>query len=384
MTLLDQYINVRKYTEEICRLLHPEDHVPQPVPFVSPPKWHLAHTTWFFEEFLLKPHLPGYNVFNEDFSFLFNSYYNNVGKRVLRANRGAITRPATSYIIEYRHYVDMHMELLLQTKAAHPDIHSLIELGCNHEQQHQELLFTDIKYILSCNPISPVYNEDITWENQHNIEDGFVTIDEGVYEIGFTGEGFSFDNEHNRHKVYINSFEISRSLVTNGDFIEFINAGGYHNFNLWLDEGWSWVNENKITSPLYWHKAKSGWQYFTLSGMQDIDPDAMLTHISFYEALAFAEWKKMRLPTEAEWEVASAEFAWGRRWEWTHSAYLPYPGFAKPEGAVGEYNGKFMINQMVLRGASCATPEGHARSTYRNFFHPDERWQFNGIRLVKP
>jgi ergothioneine biosynthesis protein EgtB len=344
MTLLDQYHHVRRHTEQICGLLQPEDHVPQPVPFVSPPKWHLAHTSWFFEEFLLKPHLPGYNVFNDDFSYLFNSYYNNVGKRVLRNNRGAITRPPTSSIIEYRHYVDMHMELLLQLKAGHDDVHELIELGLNHEQQHQELLYTDIKYILSCNPISPVYNEVIHWEKQHNIEEGFVTVEEGVYEIGFNGDGFSFDNEHNRHKVYLNQFEISKALVTNGEFLEFIDAGGYKDFNLWLDEGWSWVNENQITAPL---------------------------------------WKKMRLPTEAEWEVASASLNWGRRWEWTHSAYLPYPGFAKPEGAVGEYNGKFMINQMVLRGASCATPEGHSRTTYRNFFHPDERWQFNGIRLVK-
>lgn len=383
MTLLDQYHHIRRHTEGICSMLQPEDHVPQPVPFVSPPKWHLAHTTWFFEEFLLKPHLPGYNVFNDDFSFLFNSYYNNVGKRVQRNNRGAITRPATSSIIEYRHYVDMHMELLLQLKATHTDIHDLIELGLNHEQQHQELLYTDIKYILSCNPISPIYNEDISWESQHNSEEGFLTIDEGVYEIGFNGDGFSFDNEHNCHKVYLNRFEISKTLVTNGEYLEFVEAGGYKDFNLWLDEGWSWVNENNISAPLYWHKADEGWQHFTLSGMQAIDPDAMLTHVSFYEALAFAEWKKMRLPTEAEWEAASDSLNWGRRWEWTHSAYLPYPGFAKPDGAVGEYNGKFMINQMVLRGASCATPEGHSRNTYRNFFHPDERWQFNGIRLVK-
>lgn len=383
MTLLDQYHHVRRHTENICSLLQPEDHVPQPAVFVSPPKWHLAHTSWFFEEFLLKQHLPGYNVFNEDFSYLFNSYYNNVGKRVQRANRGAITRPATSAIIEYRHYVDMHMELLLQLKAGHDDINELIELGLNHEQQHQELLYTDIKYILSCNPISPVYNEVIHWEKQHDIDEGFLTVEEGVYEIGFNGEGFSFDNEHNRHKVYLNSFEISKALVTNREYLEFIEAGGYSDFNLWLDKGWSWVNENNITAPLYWHKTNEGWQHFTLSGMQDLDPDAMLTHVSFYEAQAFAEWKKMRLPTEAEWEAASDSLNWGRRWEWTHSAYLPYPGFAKPEGAVGEYNGKFMINQMVLRGASCATPDGHSRNTYRNFFHPDERWQFNGIRLVK-
>lgn len=383
MKLLAQYHSVRKHTEEICSLLQTEDYVPQPVPFVSPPKWHLAHTTWFFEEFILNEYLPGYNVFNPDFSFLFNSYYNNVGKRVLRANRGAITRPATSKIIEYRHYVDMHMELLLQMKASEPHFHDLIELGLNHEQQHQELLLTDIKYILSCNPISPVYNEEIQWEDQQNESSGFLTIPEGVYGIGFEDVGFCFDNEMGRHKVYLHQFEISNSLVTNAQYLEFINAGGYENFNYWLDEGWNWVNENKINAPLYWHKSDEGWQHFTLSGMQNLNPNAIVTHISFYEASAFAQWKKMRLPTEFEWEAASSQLDWGKRWEWTYSAYLPYPGFCKAEGAIGEYNGKFMINQMVLRGGSCATSAHHTRSTYRNFFHPEERWQFNGIRLVK-
>lgn len=383
MKLLAQYHSVRKHTEEICSFLQTEDHVPQPVPFVSPPKWHLAHTTWFFEEFVLKEYLPGYTVFNPDFSFLFNSYYNNVGKRVLRANRGAITRPATLQIIKYRHYVDMHMEILLQMKAGESHFHDLIELGLNHEQQHQELLLTDIKYILSCNPISPSYNEDIEWENQQNESSGFLTISEGVYGIGFEDEGFCFDNEMGRHKVYLHQFEIENALVTNAQYLEFIEAGGYENFNYWLDEGWQWVNENKINSPLYWHKTDEGWQHFTLSGMQNLNPNAILTHISFFEAAAYAEWKQMRLPTEFEWEIASNQLNWGKRWEWTHSAYLPYPGFCRAEGALGEYNGKFMINQMVLRGGSCATSPNHTRSTYRNFFHPEERWQFNGIRLAK-
>lgn len=381
MSPLDHYHSVRHHTEKICSRLQTEDYVPQPVPFVSPPKWHLAHSSWFFEEFILKPYLPGYTVFDDDFSFLFNSYYNNVGKRVFRANRGAITRPSVGKVYEYRKYVDMHMELLLQLKEV--QVHDLIELGLNHEQQHQELLLTDIKYILGCNPIFPIYNEDLDWENQQNTTSGFVTIPEGIYEIGSDGEGFSFDNEHNRHKVYLNTFEIVNSLVTNAEFIEFIAAGGYTDFNLWLDEGWSWVNENHIDSPLYWHKIDGAWQHYTMNGLQPVLPDAILTHISFYEAAAFAEWKGMRLPTELEWEAAAPHLDWGKRWEWTHSAYLPYPGFSKPAGAVGEYNGKFMINQMVLRGASCATSPNHSRATYRNFFHADERWQFNGIRLVK-
>jgi ergothioneine biosynthesis protein EgtB len=275
------------------------------------------------------------------------------------------------------------MDLLLQLKGGDATIHELIELGLQHEQQHQELLLTDIKYILGGNPLFPVYNEDIDFESQQNTTEGFVTIPEGVYEIGHTGDGFSFDNEHGRHKVYLNQFSISNALVTNGEYLDFINAGGYTNFNYWLDSGWSWITENKIDAPMYWYNIDGEWHNYTLSGLQKVDPDAVLTHISFYEAAAYAEWKKMRLPTEFEWETASAQLDWGKRWEWTHSAYLPYPGFAKPDGALGEYNGKFMMNKMVLRGASCATPKGHSRNTYRNFFNAVERWQFTGIRLVK-
>ncbi len=381
MTLLEQYQSVRHHTEAICSILHTEDYVPQPALFVSPPKWHLAHTTWFFEEFVLTKHLPDYKVFDDDFSFLFNSYYNTVGKRVFRANRGAITRPSVTQVYEYRKYVDIHMELLLQLRDE--QVHTLVELGLNHEQQHQELLITDIKYILGCNPTFPVYSEDIAWENEQNTQEGFITIPEGVYDIGHTGEGFNFDNEHGRHKAYIHEFEICNSLVTNAEFMAFMDDGGYKNFKYWLDEGWAWVNQNQINAPLYWHKIEGQWQHFTLNGLHEINPDAVLTHISFYEAAAFAEWKGMRLPTEFEWEAASGRLDWGKRWEWTNSAYLPYPKFTKPEGAVGEYNGKFMINQMILRGASSATSPEHSRNTYRNFFHPDERWQFNGIRLVK-
>lgn len=381
MTLSEQYNSVRKHTETICKPLKTEDFVPQPVNFVSPPKWHLAHSTWFFEQFVLKEHLPDYKVFNDDFSFLFNSYYNTIGKRVFRADRGNITRPGVDEVFEYRAYVDMHMQILLQLKSE--ELKELLELGLHHEQQHQELLLTDIKYILGNNPIFPVYNEDLDWENQTNSETGFTKIEEGVYEIGHNSEAFSFDNEHGRHKVYLHEFEISKALVTNSEFLEFINADGYKNFKYWLDEGWSWVTENKIEAPLYWHKIDGEWFYYTNNGLQKVNPEAVVTHVSFFEASAFAEWKKMRLPTEFEWEIASEKFNWGKRWEWTNSAYLPYPNFKKPEGAIGEYNGKFMINQMVLRGSSCATSPNHSRKTYRNFFHADERWQFNSIRLVK-
>jgi ergothioneine biosynthesis protein EgtB len=381
MTLTDRYNSIRKHTEHLCIALTTEDFVPQPADFVSPPKWHLAHTTWFFEQFVLKEHLPDYKLFDDDFSFLFNSYYNFVGKRVFRADRGNITRPGVHEVFEYRSYVDMHMQILLQLKSE--ELKDLIELGLNHEQQHQELLITDIKYILGNNPIFPVYDENIDWEKQENEETGFVKLEEGIYEIGFEGEGFSFDNEHGRHKVYLHDFEISKSLVTNAEYLEFISNGGYTNFDYWLDEGWSWVTENKIEAPLYWHKIDGEWHNYTLGGLEKLNPEAILTHISFYEAAAFAAWKKMRLPTEFEWEAAADKFNWGKRWEWTNSAYLPYPNFKKPEGAIGEYNGKFMVNQMVLRGASCATPPQHDRKTYRNFFHAHERWQFNGIRLAK-
>ncbi|WP_417352334.1 ergothioneine biosynthesis protein EgtB [Flavobacterium alkalisoli] len=381
MSIIDKYNHIRKRTEDICSVLTTEDYVPQPVNFVSPPKWHLAHSSWFFEEFLLKKHLPDYKVYNEDFCFLFNSYYNTVGNRTFRAERGHITRPTVSEVYDYRNYIDMHMQLLLQLKD--PQVHELVELGLNHEQQHQELLLTDIKYILGCNPLFPIYNENLEWENQENSQSGYISFPEGIYEIGFNGDGFSFDNEHGRHKVYLEPFEISQALVTNAEYLEFINAGGYQNFNYWHDEGWAWVNESHIEAPLHWHKIKKEWHMFTMAGLQKVNPDAIVTHISFYEAWAYAEWKKMRLPTEFEWEAAALQLDWGKRWEWTNSAYLPYPHFAKPEGAIGEYNGKFMVNQMVLRGASCATSKDHSRITYRNFFHANERWQFTGIRLAK-
>jgi ergothioneine biosynthesis protein EgtB len=381
-SIRDAYNSVRKYTELICEPLETEDYVPQPVVFVSPPKWHLAHSTWFFETFILKNFQRGYQVYDPDFNYLFNSYYNNVGERTLRSDRGNITRPTTKAVYAYRQHVDSHMDHLLDT-LSDPQALSLVELGLHHEQQHQELLVTDIKYILGHNPLFPVYKTGHNLVDSINSESGFLKIPEGVYDIGFEGDGFCFDNELGRHKVYLHEFEISQALVTNEEYIEFMEDGGYRDFNLWLDEGWSWVNDNAIDAPMYWHKIGDEWHYFTLEGLQKLNPKAILSHISFFEAAAFAQWKKMRLPTEFEWEIASANLDWGKRWEWTNSAYLPYPGFTKAPGAVGEYNGKFMINQMVLRGASAATSPGHSRRTYRNFFHARERWQFTGIRLVK-
>jgi ergothioneine biosynthesis protein EgtB len=382
MNLGEKYKQIRLQTIEFCSHLEAEDYSIQVVQFASPAKWHLAHTTWFFETFLLKDHLENYKEFDSTFNFLFNSYYNNVGNRILQTNRGNMSRPSTDKIYEYREYVDSHMQKLLKT-TTNKKITDLVILGLNHEQQHQELLITDIKYMLGHNPIFPVLNQELNLVSTKNTSNDSIKIKEGVYEIGYRGNDFCYDNELGLHNVYINNFEINNFLETNGDFIEFIEAGAYSDFNLWLDEGWSWVNKNNINTPMYWHKIDGEWHYYTLAGLQRVDKDAILSHISYYEANAYAEWKGMRLPTEFEWEVAAKKMNWGLRWEWTNSAYLPYPNFKKENGAVGEYNGKFMSNKMVLRGASVTTSKNHSRPTYRNFFGPTERWQFTGIRLAK-
>ncbi len=374
---------VRNYTEELCEPLETEDYIPQPVVDVSPPKWNIAHTTWFFEEMILKPFVPDYKEFDKQFGFLFNSYYNSVGERTLRDHRGDLSRPTVKQVFEYRRYVDEKMRELLNQNLPE-NVRELLILGLNHEQQHQELLITDLKYTFSVNPIFPVYKENFALvEKGENDTEGFAEIKGGNYEIGFQGDGFYFDNELGRHKVYLEDFQISKSLVTNAEFLEFMADGGYENHILWHSEGLDWVRQNGISSPLYWHKIDGVWMNFTLGGLRKLRPENAVCHISFYEASAYAEWKRMRLPTEFEWEAASDKFDWGLRWEWTNSAYLPYPNFKKPNGAVGEYNGKFMINQMVLRGASVATSPNHSRKTYRNFFHPHLRWQFTGIRLAK-
>ena len=405
------YSRVRKYTEYLCEPLETEDYIPQPVVDVSPPKWNIAHTTWFFEEMILKKCVPDYKVFDEDFAFLFNSYYNTIGDRTPRDHR-SLSRPTVKKVFEYRKYVDEQMLRLIGSEFQVPssgletrnseletrnsELATIAILGLNHEQQHQELFITDLKYTFGLNPLFPAYRPGhYPEETAESGSSGFAKVDEGVYEVGYTGDAFCFDNELARHKVYLGDFEIATKLVTNLEFLEFINDGGYRDHRPWHSEGWDWVNQNAIDSPLHWHqnsgrnasvneRAQQGeWHQFTLGGLRKVNLDAPVCHLSYYEAAAFAEWKGMRLPTEFEWEAANEKFDWGLRWEWTNSAYLPYPGFAKADGAVGEYNGKFMINQMVLRGASVATPEGHSRATYRNFFHPHLRWQFTGIRLAR-
>lgn len=384
MSLLgDCYKKVRQRSEVICSPLQTEDYVVQPIVDVSPPKWHLGHTTWFFETFILKPYFMGYQEYNPDYNYVFNSYYETVGARVIRTDRGNLSRPTVQDVYKYRAYVDEAMFRFLAEEPS-AEVKELMTLGFNHEEQHQELLYYDIKYILGHNPLFPAYDSGYTSPKiEHILAADFISMPEGIYEVGFEGEGFSFDNELNRHKVYLNAYEISPNQVTNEEYLKFINDGGYHDFRFWHAEAWDWVKANKIEAPLYWHLIDEQWHNYTLRGLELLDLDAPVTHISYYEAYAYASWKGLRLPTEFEWEAAADKFRWGKSWEWTESAYLPYPGFAKAPGAIGEYNGKFMVSQKVLRGASEGTPPGHSRPTYRNFFHPSMRWLFNGIRLAR-
>jgi ergothioneine biosynthesis protein EgtB len=357
--------------------------VVQPIVDVSPPKWHLGHTTWFFETFLLQPFLDHYQVYNADYNYVFNSYYETIGNRVIRTDRGNLSRPGVTEVYQYRSYVDQAMLSLLKGTIT-AEMKALLLIGFNHEQQHQELLLTDIKYILGNNPLFPPYQPSGSEAVQgHFKTPEMISIKEGIYEVGYSGAGFCFDNELGRHKVYLHNFSISSALVSKGEYLKFMESGGYTNFNYWHAEGWDWVKSNQITAPMYWHMIEGRWFNYTLEGLKPVVPDETLAHVSYYEAYAFANWAGMRLPTEFEWEAASSSFHWGERWEWTESAYLPYPGYTKAPGAIGEYNGKFMVNQKVLRGASIATPEGHSRNTYRNFFHPHLRWQFTGIRLAQ-
>ncbi len=379
-TLLQQYQAVRKHSVHLCRNLKTEDYVVQPVVDVSPPKWHLGHTTWFFETFILKS-IMGYEEFDPMYNYVFNSYYETVGVRVVRTDRGNLSRPSVEDIYKYRTYVDEAMHSLLELDLS-TEQSQLIVLGLNHEQQHQELLATDIKYILGNNPLMPAY-EDVQPPIVTKPDTNWVTMESGVYEIGYNGDGFCFDNELGRHRVYLPAYRIANTPVTNQEYLEFMQAGGYKQHQYWHAEGWDWVRNNNISMPMYWHAIDNELWCYQPSGLQRLQPHEPVCHISFYEAAAYAAWKGMRLPTEFEWEAAADQFSWGQRWEWTNSAYLPYPGFVRAAGAVGEYNGKFMINQMVLRGASEVTPEGHSRSTYRNFFHAPLRWQYTGIRLAE-
>jgi len=350
----------------------------------SPPKWNLGHTTWFFETFILKNHKEHYQLYNKDYPLLFNSYYNFEGDRISRHKRGDLTRPSVKEVYAYRSFVDQEMIAFIQAGIP-AEIEALIELGLQHEQQHQELFWADLKYTFGLNPLFPAYEGKLPFNNHtcFTEEMAFLPMKEGVYEIGHKNDGFCYDNELGVHKVYLYDYQIANRPVTNAEYLEFMNDGGYQNFDLWHDEAWQWVKQTQIVSPHYWHKIDGKWMHYSLASLKPVNPDQLVTHISYYEAFAFARWKGMRLPTEFEWEAASSKFEWGNGWEWTESAYLPYPGYKRAEGAVGEYNGKFMVNQKVLRGASNYTSPGHSRYTYRNFFHPWVRWQFSGIRLAK-
>lgn len=389
--LLRHYRAIRSRSVELCEPLAVEDHVPQPIADVSPPKWHLGHTTWFFETFVLARHWPNYQGFNPRFGFVFNSYYESLGPRVVRARRGDLSRPTVAEVHAYRAHVDAVIADLLSGPVG-AEVATLVELGLHHEQQHQELLLTDLKYILSVNPLEPVYSAtaaaavDVHAEHAPVVGgDAWVSWEGGLVSVGHHADGFAFDNEGPRHEAFVPPSMLRTTLVRNREFLAFIRDKGYRTPALWHAEGLDWVRSHQIEAPLYWHvdeASPSGWRHQSLAGSAALPLDAPVSHVSFYEASAFAQWAGARLPTEFEWEVLAPRLSWGARWEWTDSAYKPYPGFRAAVGAIGEYNGKFMVNQQVLRGASFATPEGHARPTYRNFFHPPSRWQYTGVRLA--
>jgi len=406
--LTTEYERVRILSLALCEPLATEDYVVQSMPDVSPTKWHLAHTSWFFEQFLLRPYLPAYRVFHEGFDYLFNSYYEAVGPRHLRPKRGLLSRPTVEEIVSYRRHVDEHMEMLLERQEGADDaVADLVRLGLNHEQQHQELMLTDIKHVLSCNPLKPAYRTDAVGSAGSEAQPLlYHAFESGIRQIGATGELFCFDNETPRHRVLVESFALANRCVTNGEYLEFIRDGSYQQAALWLSDGWATAQNEGWRHPLYWSDSLDS--EFTLAGEQPIDPASPVCHLSYYEADAFARWAGARLPTEAEWEIAAGQEPvegnfcesgllhpaaatasqqlaqlYGDVWEWTASPYVAYPGFRPATGALGEYNGKFMCNQLVLRGGSCATPAGHVRATYRNFFYPQSRWQFMGLRLAR-
>jgi ergothioneine biosynthesis protein EgtB len=404
--LLEQYVAVRRATERLCEPLAVEDYVVQAMPDVSPAKWHLAHVSWFFETFLLRPRLPGYRPVDERYAGLFNSYYNAVGPQFARPARGHLSRPTVAEVYAYRAHVDKAMhELLERADTDRRALHATVELGLHHEQQHQELLVTDLKYNLSVNPLHPAYAAAAPAAGTAPPL-ARVRLEGGIAAVGHDAGGFSFDNERPRHRVLLAPYELGSRLVTSGEYREFMDDGGYARPELWLSDGWRTVQERGWRAPLYWERADGAWSRYTLAGIAPVAEQAPVTHVSYYEADAYARWRGARLPTEHEWEHAVGSEAapgtllddsprepaaaggpglaqmTGDAWEWTASAYLPYPGFRPLDGALGEYNGKFMANQMVLRGGSCATPRSHIRPSYRNFFPPDARWQFSGIRLA--
>lgn len=378
---LHSFQPVRIRTEELAAPLSPEDQTVQSMPDASPTKWHLAHTTWFFETFLLKPHAPRYRVFDPAYEYLFNSYYEAVGPRHPRPQRGLITRPGVEEVLAYRHHVTAAM---LDFLSSDHGAHDLVELGLHHEQQHQELILMDIKHALSMNPLRPAYRAARTGNVPALQAINWREFEGGLVETGHDGQGFAFDNEGPRHRSWLDAFALAMRPSNCGEYIAFIEDGGYRRPELWLSAGWECVNQRGWEAPLYWEKRDGAWHVFTLSGLEQVDSARPVCHVSAFEAAAFAKWSGKRLPREAEWEIASgAVQGTGEVWEWTASPYVAYPGYREPAGAIGEYNGKFMASQMVLRGGCAATPSGHVRPTYRNFFPPDARWMFGGIRLAE-
>jgi ergothioneine biosynthesis protein EgtB len=408
---IDRYRAVREQSESLCSPLVPEDYVVQSMPDVSPTKWHLAHTSWFFETFVLAPHARGYEPFDPHFAYLFNSYYVTVGDRHCRQNRGLLSRPTVAEVYAYRQHVDEAMvRFLSELKGSSlTELRPVIEIGLHHEQQHQELMLTDIKHVFWVNPMRPAYRMQPMTPTSQFAPMRWITFPEGIQWVGHEGQGFAFDNETPRHRVFLESFQLASRLVTNGEYQRFIEDGGYSKPELWLSMGWVTVLQEQWQAPLYWIKQDGKWLNHTLSGLRQVEDHEPVCHVSYFEADAYARWAGARLPSEFEWEVASqsvpqqGNFVEGGRyhpasiatdcdglsqmfgdvWQWTRSAYLPYPGYQPPTGALGEYNGKFMCNQFVLRGGSCATPRTHIRPTYRNFFPPDARWQFQGFRLAR-
>ncbi len=405
--LAARYSHVRRVTLDICAPLATEDFVVQSMPDASPTKWHLAHTSWFFEQFLLKPLLTGYDAFHADFDYLFNSYYQSVGRMHERPQRGLLTRPTVEEVMRYRAHVDEYMQKLFRARPEDERLLSVATLGINHEQQHQELMLTDVKHLFSRNPLFPAYRA-ATDEGSSDAAAPmhFISFDGGIREIGASGKHFCFDNELPRHRALVEPYALADRLVTNGEYLEFIRDGGYKRPEFWLSDGWSTVQREGWTRPIYWTESLD--REFTLRGLARLNTGAPVCHVSFYEADAFARWAGARLPSEAEWELAAEALPvignllstgalhptaagvqpgmkqmFGDVWEWTSSAYLAYPGYHAPPGALGEYNGKFMCNQLVLRGGSCITPADHIRASYRNFFYADARWQFMGVRLAR-
>lgn len=392
-SLLSAYKAVRGETERRAAPLSPEDQLVQSMPDASPAKWHRAHTTWFFEQFVLGQHVPGYQVFHPDYAYLFNSYYVSAGPRHARAQRGHLTRPGAQAVTAYRAHVDAAMEKFLggASDAKLREITPLMEVGFNHEQQHQELMLTDILHAFAQNPIPPAYDENWSLPASQRGGNDWVALMEGIHTIGHNAETFHFDNEKPAHRALVGPVKLARNLVTNAQWLDFMKDGGYRTPSLWLMDGFATAEKEEWDAPGHWRNvdgpnSEKGWYIMTLAGLKPVDPAAPVCHISYYEADAFARWSGKHLPTEMEWEVAARagelNDAFGIVWQWTRSSYAPYPGYRAIEGALGEYNGKFMVNQYVLRGSSAVTPDGHSRVTYRNFFYPHHRWQFTGLRLA--